>query len=183
MATKFGGRLAITAAKSSDRQSEALDPIIGPFSGHTLTPVICRVCSAGFSSWRRRRAQPNDQPQDLSEHLSRHRDLSHLEGDVTAMADDLRADLDQLLLEAGERPRLCCFRHRQRPHEIPEIIGQHMELKTHGIGGEGTARQPGPLDRVLALLNVLLARTAPVVERTIPSAERAKLVTTNPTRG
>jgi hypothetical protein len=99
------------------------------------------------------------------------------------MADDLRADLDQLLLEAGERPRLCCFRHRQRPHEIPEIIGQHMELKTHGIGGEGTARQPGPLDRVLALLNVLLARTAPVVERTIPSAERAKLVTTNPTRG
>src|SRR3954462_11832810 len=29
-----------------------------------------------------------------------------------------------------------------------------MELKTYGIGGEGTARQPRPFDRVLALFDV-----------------------------
>jgi len=65
--------------------------------------------------------------------------LGHLEGDVTAMADDLRTDLDQLVAQAGQRSRLCCLRHRQRPHEIPEIIGQRMELKTHGISGESPA--------------------------------------------
>src|SRR4051812_17852508 len=39
-----------------------------------------------------------------------------------------------------------------------------MELKTYGIGGEGTARQPRPFDRVLALFDVLLACAAPVIE-------------------
>src|SRR4051812_41252238 len=53
-ATKFGRRLAITAAKSSDRPSEALDPIAGPFSRHTLILVICRVCPAGSSCRHRR---------------------------------------------------------------------------------------------------------------------------------
>jgi hypothetical protein len=37
-----------------------------------------------------------DQRQD-DEHLPRHCDLGHLEGDVAAMADDLGTDLDQLL--------------------------------------------------------------------------------------
>jgi len=31
--------------------------------------------------------QPGDKRQDFLEHLSRHRDLSHLEGNVAAMAD------------------------------------------------------------------------------------------------
>jgi hypothetical protein len=31
-------------------------------------------------------------------------DLGHLEGDTAAMADDLGADLDQLLLQARQRP-------------------------------------------------------------------------------
>ena len=34
-----------------------------------------------------------NQRQDISEHLSRHRDLGHLERNVAAVADDLRADL------------------------------------------------------------------------------------------
>ena len=29
--------------------------------------------------------------------------------------------------------------HRQCAHEIAEIVGQGMELKAHGVGGEGTA--------------------------------------------
>src|SRR5215204_2004460 len=80
------------------------------------------------------------------------------------MADDLRTDLDQLLLEAGQRPRLRRLRHRQCAHEVPNVIGQRMKLKTHGIGGESPAGQPRPFDRVLALFDVLLARPALVVE-------------------
>src|SRR3954467_11432983 len=106
MATNFGGRLAITAAKSSDRPSEALDPIAGPFSGHTLTPVICRVCPAGFSCWRGRCPQSGDQRQDFGEQPAGHRDLGELKRDISAVTDDLRSDLDQLLLEAGHRPSL-----------------------------------------------------------------------------
>src|ERR1044071_2556995 len=49
-------------------------------------------------------------------------------------------------------------------HKVPEIIGQRMELKTHGIGGEGTARQPRPFDRALSFLDPLLARAAPVIK-------------------
>jgi hypothetical protein len=42
----------------------------------------------------------------LRKHLPRHRDLGHLERDVATVADDLGADLDQLLAQAGKRPRL-----------------------------------------------------------------------------
>jgi hypothetical protein len=48
-------------------------------------------------------------------------------------------DLDQLLAQAGQRPPLHRLGHRQCAHEVPEIIGQRMELKTHGIGGESPA--------------------------------------------
>src|SRR5215471_13010919 len=39
-----------------------------------------------------------------------------------------------------------------------------MELKTDGVGGQGTARQPGPFDRALALFDPLLRRAPLVVE-------------------
>jgi hypothetical protein len=51
----------------------------------------------------------------------------------------LGADLDQLLAQAGQRPRLHRLRHRQRPHEIAEIVGQRVELEADGVGGEGLA--------------------------------------------
>jgi hypothetical protein len=40
-----------------------------------------------------------DQHQDFPEHLSWYRDLGHLKGCVAAVAHDLGADLDQLLVE------------------------------------------------------------------------------------
>ncbi len=52
------------------------------------------------------------------------------------MANDLRADLDQLLLEARQRPALDRFGRRQRAQEVAEIIGEGMELKADGVGGE-----------------------------------------------
>lgn len=39
-----------------------------------------------------------------------------------------------------------------------------MELKADGVGGEGSARQPRPLDRALAFFDPSLRRTALVVE-------------------
>ena len=56
-------------------------------------------------------------------------DLGHLECDVTAVADDLCADLDQLLLKARQRPVLIRLRRRQRAQEVAEIVGERMELK------------------------------------------------------
>jgi hypothetical protein len=48
-------------------------------------------------------------------------------------------DFDQLLAQAGQRPALHRLGHRQRAHKITDIVREDMELKTHGIGGEGTA--------------------------------------------
>src|SRR5262249_13957804 len=59
--------------------------------------------------------------------------------DVAAMADDLRADLDLLLAQAGHRPRLRCLGHRQRSHEVAKVIRKRVELETHGVGGQGAA--------------------------------------------
>ena len=55
---------------------------------------------SGKTAWRRGR----DQAQNLLEHLQWDGDLGHLERDVAAVADDLRTDLDQPLLQARQRP-------------------------------------------------------------------------------
>jgi hypothetical protein len=39
-----------------------------------------------------------------------------------------------------------------------------VELKTHGVGGEGAARQACPFDRALSFLDPLLGRAALIVE-------------------
>ena len=100
-------------------------------------------------------------------------DLGHLEGDIAAVADDLRADLDQLLLQARQRPVLDRLGRRQRAQEVAEIVGERMKLEPHGVGGERPARQPRPLDRALALLDPLLARAALVVEGDDPLGRAA----------
>ncbi len=64
------------------------------------------------SCWRGRCPQPGDQRQDVGKHLLRHRHLGHLKRNVAPVADDLRTDLDQLLAQAGQRPRLRGLRHR-----------------------------------------------------------------------
>ena len=48
------------------------------------------------------RPEFGDQSQDLDEQGSWNSDLGQLEGDITAVADELRDDLDQLLLQAGQ---------------------------------------------------------------------------------
>jgi hypothetical protein len=81
------------------------------------------------------------------------------------MAHDLRANLDEFLLEARERPVFDRLGRGERAQEVAEIVGEGMKLKADGVGGERAARKPRPLDRSLALLDPLLASPALVVER------------------
>jgi len=89
-------------------------------------------------------------------------DLGHLEGDIAAVAHDLR---DHLFLQTRQRPVFDRLRRRQRAQEIAEVVGERMKLEPHRVGGERSARQSRPLDRAFALLDPLLARPALVVER------------------
>lgn len=92
--------------------------------------------------WRWLRPQFGDQPQDLGEHHLRHGDLGHLESDIAAVADELGADLDQLLPQAGQRPLFDLLRCRQRAQEVAEIVGELMKLKPDGGGSERPALFP-----------------------------------------
>ena len=65
-----------------------------------LSPLAA-FAAAALSCRRGRWPQPGDQRQDVGEHLSRHRDLGHLECDVSAVTDDLRTDFNQLLSPAS----------------------------------------------------------------------------------
>ena len=70
------------------------------------------------------------------EHLPWDGDLRHLEGNIASVADHLRTDLDQLLLQARQRPVFDWLGRRQRAQEIAEIVGQRMKLEPDGVGGE-----------------------------------------------
>jgi hypothetical protein len=81
-------------------------PAALPSSRRTSAAVVCRICPNLWSCWYGWCPQPGNKRQDVGEHLSRHCDLGHLERDVAAVADDLGTDLDQLLAQTGQRPRL-----------------------------------------------------------------------------
>jgi hypothetical protein len=63
-------------------------------------------------------------------------DLGHLECDMAAVAHDFRADLDQLFLEARQRPILHGLGRGKGAQEVAEIVGERMKLKADGVGGE-----------------------------------------------
>ena len=83
-----------------------------------------------------RLSQFRDEPQDVGEQIPGDRNLGHLERDIAPRAYDLRADLDELLLQPRQRPILDRFRRRQSAQEIAEIVGQRMKLETDGVRGE-----------------------------------------------
>jgi hypothetical protein len=80
------------------------------------------------------------------------------------VAHDLRANLDEFLLEARQRPVFDRLGRGERAQEVAEIVGEGMKLKADGVGGERAARKPRPSDRSLALLDPLLASPALIVE-------------------
>ena len=65
--------------------------------------------------------------------------IGHLEGDVATVTDDLCADLDQLIFEARQRPIFDRLWRPERAEEVAEIVGERMELKADGVGGERAA--------------------------------------------
>ena len=80
------------------------------------------------------------------------------------MAHHLRTDLDQLLPQRRQRPVFHGSRQRQPTQEVAEVVRQGEQLQSHLVIHEVVARELGPLDRVLALLDPLLRRAALVVE-------------------
>jgi len=55
------------------------------------------------------------------------------------VANELGADLDEFLAQAGQQPRLRRLGHSQRPQEVAEIVCECMKLKPDRVGGEATA--------------------------------------------
>jgi hypothetical protein len=93
--------------------------------------VASAARSRSCGLWRR--AQPRDQRQDVGEYLSRHRDLGQLESHIAAVCDYLRADLDQLLTQTGQRPcrhRILCF-----------CAGRRVLSKSHNMHSDKLSAQ------------------------------------------
>lgn len=59
----------------------------------------------------------------------------HLEGDIKAVADSLRADLDEFLVQARQRPVLDRHWRRQRAQAGAGILSERMKPKTDSLGG------------------------------------------------
>lgn len=84
------------------------------------------------------------------------------------MVDQLRADLHEFVADTGQRPVLHLLRKREGAQEVGKVVGKRMKLEPHRVAPHGATRQPGPFDRVLALLDVLLRRAALVLKHHVP---------------
>jgi hypothetical protein len=83
---------------------------------------------------------------------TRHGDLGGLERDVAAIADDLGADVDQLLAQADQRSRLSRLGQRPRPYEVAALASERMELKADGVRGKRWHNSPVHLIALLPSL-------------------------------
>src|SRR6266851_1794004 len=137
-------------------------------------PRSPRSCGCG------RRPEPGDQQQDFLEHLPRHRDLGHLEDGIAPVADDLGADLDQLLAQAGQRPRLRRLRHRQGSHEIRGIASfraiPYGPIERTGGGPRGEKRPADVIGNAVKVMRIATGEeTEELVEQTTPAVQRGTL--------
>jgi hypothetical protein len=71
--------------------------------------------------------------------VSRDCDLSHLEGDIAAVADNIGTNLDELLLQAGKRPFPDRLGRCQGAKEVAEVVGENMKLEPDSVGRERPA--------------------------------------------
>lgn len=117
---------------------------------------------------RRRRPQTLDRGDDGADHRPRHGDLGQFERDGAGVTHDTRADLDQLELQAGQRPVCHRFGQPDMAEEDGEVVGQSMELEPDLVVPEPAAGQPRPADGILAFADVLLGGAATVVEPADP---------------
>ncbi len=117
-----------------------------------------RLCGHGLTS------KPGNRFEDLAKEFAGDGDLGQLEGDGAGMVHNAGPDLDQSGLQAGQGPPLDLFRKINRLKEHPEVIGQGMKLQPHLIVAKVLARQPRPIDRMLAFFYMLRSRAALIVE-------------------
>ena len=80
------------------------------------------------------------------------------------MTDDTRPDLDQLQLQAGQRPVGHGLGQLDAAQECGQVVGQRVQLQPHLIVAELPAGQARPAEGVFAFLDVLLGGAALVVE-------------------
>ena len=77
-----------------------------------------------------------DRSENGAHHRAGDRDLGKLEGDGAGVAHDAGADLDQLELEAGQRPVGHFLGQFDTAQEGCQVVGQHMQLQSHLVAAE-----------------------------------------------
>ena len=114
------------------------------------------------SAWRRR--QPADTIQHSLEQPSRNRHLGQQKDQPPRVPHQTASHLDQLDLHAPQQPVLDHLGQTQPAREVPKVVRQDEQRQTHPVGHEPMARQPSPVQRVLALLDPLLGCPSTIVE-------------------
>lgn len=105
------------------------------------------------TSCRRQWPQRRDGVEYLREQTARDHELGHLEPDRAPVADDLRADFDQLVAQGDHRPMADRLGQGQSANDVGEVVGQGMQLQSHRVGGQAATGQAGPDDRALAFFD------------------------------
>ena len=77
-----------------------------------------------------------DGGEDGAHHRAGDGHLGQLKGDGTGVTDDAGADLDQLQLQAGQRPVGHSLGQLYAAQEGGQVVGQRVQLQPHLIAGE-----------------------------------------------
>jgi hypothetical protein len=67
-------------------------------------------------------SKPVNHQKNAPEQIARHGDLRHLEGHVAPVDKELRANLDELFPQAGQRPILDVVQQRQCAQKVRKIV-------------------------------------------------------------
>ena len=80
------------------------------------------------------------------------------------MSHDLGANLDQLLPQGRHRPMLDTWGEGEPAKKVAQVVCQGEQLQPHPIVQEVVTRKSSPFYCILAFLDPLLRRAAPVVK-------------------
>ena len=83
---------------------------------------------------------------------------------MAAVVHDLRANLDQLPPQRGQRPMFYRLGQGERAQEVANVVGQGKQLKTYLVVAEAVVRKPRPGERFLAFLDPLFGGVALILE-------------------
>jgi hypothetical protein len=108
--------------------------------------------------------EPLNAAQYVGEQVSGNGYLGHLEGNVAPVAHDLSTNLDQFVSQAGQRPVPHGIGQGLGSQEVPEIVGECVQLQADGIVGELATGQSRPPDGVLAFRDLAELRAADIFQ-------------------